>query len=111
MTTLAELKSMGAFVASEPVKREIEFKIGKERYTATVHVKKLSVAEQERMFERLAGKHGEVRRTAALISTLVSFGENGEETITPEEANSLHVQLGNALIEAINEINGQLEKN
>lgn len=109
---LAELLAAGAFVPREPVAREIKWKMGDNEFTATVFIKCMSVGDQERVVDRFdrKGGGGSLRYKAATISALVGFGDSGEEQMTVEQADSLHINLADALMEAIADVNGQYTK-
>ncbi len=113
MKTIEELKAVGGFVNGGPVTRSITFKIDGTEYEATVFVRPQSLGEQERMFARLREQTGDddPRNMAVMIATLINLGEHGEESLTVEQANTLHPALGKALLDAITEVNGGLVKN
>jgi hypothetical protein len=107
MTKLSDLKELGAFLGAEPVRRTITFKLdGDDEYTAEIHIKKLSVGEQERLSMRSADDTKS--RRAVMISELVTLGEDGKEPIPYVDAYSLHPGLGKAMIAAISQVNGVL---
>lgn len=109
--TLEELLKAGAFVSTEPVSREIKWKMHDQEYTATVFIRQMSIGEQERVVARFDRKGGSLRYKAATISALVGFGADGKEEMSIDQADSLHMALGDALMEAIAEVNGQFTKN
>lgn len=108
MTTLKELQAKGGFVSAVPVIRTITWKgtdpgTGeKVDYDAEIHVRRLSVGDQEALY--LAVEDGK-SRTAKLISTAVTLGKDGKEKITFEQAYQLDSSLATAMLEAFNEVN------
>ncbi|MOA18288.1 hypothetical protein D3C78_1385960 [compost metagenome] len=68
-------------------------------------VRRLSYGVMEEALS--TGQQGQGRSlTAALISAAVGFGEDGQETISYEEAWQLHPGLAKALSEAVRAVNG-----
>lgn len=103
MSSLKDLQALGAFVSDKPVKKEITFKLdGDDEYTATIHVKKLSVGDYETLF--LTEKEDR-SRTATMISQAVTLGPDGKERISFEQAFKLHAGLAGAMVNAFNEVN------
>lgn len=103
MSSLKDLKAMGAFVPEKPLKKEIRFKLdGDEEFVATVHVKKVGIGDYESLF---LGDKEERSRTAKAISEIVTLGDDGKEKIGFEDAYKLHPSLAGAMLNAINEVN------
>ncbi|MEO8466240.1 MAG: phage tail assembly chaperone family protein, TAC [Gammaproteobacteria bacterium] len=110
MSNLESLRAIGGLVAAQPVAKEIAFKLdGDEEYKATIHVKKLSVGEQERIFTTLGD--GDESRTARMIAEIVTLGESGEEKIAFADAYAFHPGLATAIMKAIGDLNGIKPKN
>lgn len=105
MKSLQELKDIGGFVDGTPQPREIAFRIDGKDYTATIHVKRLSIGEWERTFGSKEGKAAK-SRTAHVIATLVTLGEDGQETLTVNDAATLAIPLAEAMLRAACEANG-----
>ncbi len=104
MTTLKELRAKGALVSDVPVRKEIMFKLdGDEEISAVIHVKRLSVGDHETLF--LSADDGK-SRTAKLIETAITLGNDGKERIPFKEAYSLHPSIASAMLGAFNEVNG-----
>lgn len=104
MSTLKDLQGLGAFVSDKPVRKDITFKLdGDEEYSATIHVKKLSVGDYDALF---LGGPEERSRTARMISDAITLGDNGAERIKFEDAYRLHPRLATAMVTAFNEVNG-----
>jgi tail assembly chaperone len=103
MSTLKELKTLGGFVPSQPIKKEIKFKLdGEDEFTAIIHVKKMSIGDYEAFF--IVDKE-ERSRTAKIISEAITLGDEGKERISFEDAYRLHPRLATAMAEAFNEVN------
>lgn len=102
MTTLKDLKALGGVVSEVPVEKEIKFTIDEQEYTAKIHVKRLSIGDHEKLF----GKGDDGERAAHLISHAVMLGEGGKERISFKDAYQLHPRLADAMINAVNEVNG-----
>lgn len=113
MKSLEEFRAAGAFLDRAPVQKVIKFALGGEEHEATIHVLRLSLAQQERMYAKLADKSGgdDPKMRAVMIATLVRLGENGDEQISIDEARDLDATISNAMIEAIGEVNGSAAKN
>lgn len=80
MSTLKELKALGGLVPTAPIKKEIKFKLdGEDEFTASIHVKKLSVGDWEVIF---LAPGDERSRTAKLISETVTLGDDGKEKLS-----------------------------
>lgn len=103
MNSIEELRAIGAFVNGAPVVKRIVFTINGQEYDATVHVRRRSLGEQERIFQRTR-EQKDPRAAAATIATLVHLGENGEETLTIDDAAALHPALADAMLAAIHEV-------
>lgn len=97
---LAEIKNIGGFVSSEPVKHEIEWK----EYRFNVFVKRLSFGDVENLYG-----FDDRSRSARMIATAILLGEN-KEAISYEDAFRLDVGLATKLIEAFNAVNGLDQK-
>lgn len=107
MTSVADLKALGAFVDSAPVEREIKFTIAGVESTAKIWVRRQTLGQQERMFRQSnAESKSDPKFTAIMVSQLVLLGENASEQLDLEQAYSLHPAIGNAMIDAINEVSG-----
>lgn len=104
---LSELQSLGAFADnSRAVRKDITWKdINGNEITADVHIRRLSVADNERLSKR--GEEKNVSYGAVLISELVLF--DGER-ISYEDALRLDEVFAEALVKAIVDAR-QTEKN
>ena len=103
MSSLKDLRALGAFVSDKPVRKEIKFKLdGDDDYTAIIHVKKLAIGDYETLF--LMGNEDR-SRTAKVISEAITLGDDGKERIKFEDAYKLHPSLARAMIDAFNEVN------
>lgn len=101
---LKDLEKLGAFVSDALVKKDIRFKLnGPDEYDATVFVKQLSMGEYERL---IADKDSNLGASARIIAAAVTFSEDGSERITADKAFKLHKGIANALLDAIQEVNG-----
>ena len=107
MTSIADLKALGAFVPDAPVEKEITFRIDEHDYTAVIFVKKMSVADQERIVVGSTAEDGE--RGAKTISELVLLGD-GKERLPFGEALKLHPAIAKAMMLAVAEVNGAAKK-
>lgn len=103
MSSLKDLKAMGAFTSDKPVKKEIKFNLNGEDLSAFIHVKHLNVGEYETVF--LVVDEESRSRSAKIISHGITLGENGEEKITFKDAYRLAPTIANAMITAFNEVN------
>lgn len=101
MSKLKELESMGGFISTKPVPKEIKFDIDGKEYTASVFVKRLSVGDFESLF---INDKEERSRTAKLISEAITLDE-GRERIPFQKAYQLHPALAGAMVKAFNEVN------
>lgn len=109
MTTLKELQQLGGFISDALVKKDIEFTTDEgEKVTATVHVKRLSIGEHERINNAVGDKQ---MVSATRISEAVTLGPKGSERITYQQAYQLSPELAVAMLTAINEVNGGARKN
>jgi len=103
MSSLKELRGLGAFVSDKPVRKDITFKLDDDiEHTFTIHVKKLSIGDYEALF--LSGKD-ERSNTARMISSAVTVGDDGKEKIGFEDAYRLHPSLAGAMVTAFTEVN------
>jgi len=103
MTTLDDLRSFGGIVSDEPVKHPIRFSIGDEEIEAHIFVRQLSIGDQERIFK--AADNKDQSRAAAMISELVTLGEDGKQRIPFQDAYKLHPNLAGAMVAAIKQVN------
>lgn len=103
MSTLKELRGLGAFIPDKPIKKEIKFKLDSdEELSASIHVKRLSIGD----YESLILNETDTRsRTAKMISSAITLGDDGKERISFEDAYRLHPSLAGAMISAFNEVN------
>lgn len=105
---LERLRGVGGFVSKEAVRKEVKFKGDDgEEYTAIIHVRKLSIGDYEQLHAE--AKDGRFTNSYA-ISRAVTLGENGDEPISQDVAESLSLSLGTALYEAFAEVNGTRPK-
>lgn len=102
MTSINDLKALGAFVTDAKVQREINFEIDGQEYSATIHVRRLSAGDYETLF--MADTKGR-SRTAEVISKAVYLGEGGNESLSFEDAYKLHPAVAAAMVNAFNEVN------
>jgi hypothetical protein len=102
MSTLKELKAMGAFTSDKPVRKEIKFTLNGEDLSAVIHVKHLGIGEYESLF---LGDDESRSRTAKAISHAVTLGEDGKERISFQDAYRLEPVLAGAMLTAFNEVN------
>lgn len=108
-SSLASLKAMGAVVDAAPIPRDITFTLddGVEQ-TFTIFVRRMSIGEAEKVL-RSSTDH-ERSQYALIISSSVSLGENGSEVIPYTTAYQFHPALANAMVDAVNEVNGNVPK-
>lgn len=97
---LSEIRNIGAFVSSQPVKQEIQWK----EHRFDVFVKRLSFGDIESLYSVEDGS-----RSARMISTAILLGDN-QEAISYDDAFRLDVGLATKLIEAFNVVNGLDQK-
>lgn len=50
MTTLQDLKKLGAFVADKPIRKEVHFEIDGNEFDAVIHVRQLGIGGYEAIF-------------------------------------------------------------
>lgn len=102
MTSLADLDTVGGFVSDKPVKRTVVWRrkhIGKEDVDVTAWVRPMNAADFDALMSLPAGDP----RMVASVATLVSFGEDGSERLTPQRARLLDPYLLMALTDAVNQ--------
>lgn len=101
---LKQLEAMGAFISDAPVEKEIKFTLddGVER-TATILVRRMPLGAFERVYGPRDVKDAKHGRSARVISEAVLFGN---ERISAEKADLLHHSLANAIMSAVQEVNG-----
>ena len=111
MSSLNDLRQIGAFVPDELVKKEIKFKLedDADELVVDVHVRRLSVGTYEAIF--IAAEPDKISRTAKLLSESIRLGENGEEILSYVDAYKLHPRIARAMTAAVNEVNGGERKN
>lgn len=107
MSSLKELRAIGAVMPDKPVRKPIEFSITNDEGVTTdhawdIHVKKMSIGEYEELF--LSGKD-ERSRTARVISAAITLGNDGKEVIDFQTAYKLHPNIATAMVAAFNEVN------
>ncbi len=102
MTTLKQLEAMGAFVSDAPVKKEVPFHLAGPDVTVTIFVKRLGIGHYESLF---LSEKDERSRTARAISEAVTFGDNGKEKLSFEQAFKLDPQFAREILTAFNEVN------
>ena len=95
---LGQLKEIGGFIQSEPVKVPVEWK----GHTFDVFIKKLAFGD----VEALLANEDDRSRSAKMIAASVLLGDD-QEAISYEDAYRLDVSLATKLIQAINQANGQ----
>lgn len=104
MSTLQQLRTLGAFVPDKPIKQTITFKLdGEDTLTADIFVKKLSVGDYEKLF--LAAPDDK-SRTAKIIADAITLGDDGKEKISFVDAYKLHPGIAVEMVNAFNAING-----
>lgn len=104
--TLATLKKQGAFVGP-PVEKEISWKYDKEKYSGIVYIRQASCATFEKEVAGLVSRRDAV---ATRIAAMVCQNAEGKPLLTYEDAVALNEPLTNALLGAINEVNGEGKK-
>lgn len=108
MTTLKELQAKGGFISPVPVVKNIKWKGtdpetgDKADYDADIHVKRLSVGDQEEIHQSIEDGRS---KTAKLIAAAITLGKDGKERLTFEQAYQLAPELAGAMIKAFNEVN------
>jgi len=103
MSSLNDLKAVGAFVVDELVKKDIKFKLDDEEHEFQIFVRRLSIGLQEEIF--MSGGDSDKSRTAKMISEAVRLGETGEERMSFQDAYKLHPVIAVAMSKAIGEVN------
>lgn len=107
MTSLKELQALGGFVPEKPVKKEIGFKLPNSagemvEHKFDIHVKQLSIGEHEAM---LISDGQDRSKTAKIISTSITLGKDGSESISFKDAYRMHPSLATAMLNAFFEVN------
>ncbi|MNO31436.1 hypothetical protein D3C76_214100 [compost metagenome] len=107
---LEQLRAKGGIVESGQVKRSVEWThVDEQGEVITdqfdVFVRRLSYGVMEEALATV-GQSQNRSLTSALISAAVGFGEDGQETITYDEARQLHPGLAKVLSEAVRSVNG-----
>lgn len=99
---LSDLQALGGFVDTEPVQKEVTWKgaDGKEN-KGTVFVVRQPFGAVEQALSNAADRN----QAAKLISLSIRLGEDGSESMTYEQAYSLHPNLAWAFAAAMNEVN------
>ncbi|WP_302553757.1 phage tail assembly chaperone family protein, TAC [Comamonas kerstersii] len=99
---LSDLQAMGGFVDTEPVKKQVRWKMGGKEHTATVHVVRQPFGVVESV---LSGAAEDRSHGAQLISMCIRLGEDASEQLTYEQAYNLHPAVAWAFVGVINEVN------
>lgn len=102
MTTLKELEKSGSFVADKPVKKSINYTLDGQDYTADIFVKELGIGEREALF---TDGDDDKSRMAKIIAQGILLGDDGKERISYDYAYRIKGALGEAMINAFNEVN------
>lgn len=102
MSSMKELRALGAFVSDKPVQKEIKFTLEGEELSATIFIKRIAIDEYEALFVR--PDINEPSRMAKTISEAVTLSD-GKERITFADAKRLHPSIAAAMLEAFNEVN------
>lgn len=103
MSSLKDLKAMGAFIPDEPIKKEIKFKLdGPDELTATLFVKRMNIGDYEALFLTDTEERG---RIAKMISEGIRLGEKGEEKLSFQQAYKLDPRIAGQMVAAFNEVN------
>lgn len=107
---LEQLKKLGAFVPSEPIKRSVTWTRmvdGEEKSDAfDVYVRKRSFGDVEKL---LGADNDERSKSARFLSECILLGEGNKRTpMTYEQAYQLEISLARVLIDAVNEVNGTI---
>lgn len=111
MSSLKDLKAMGASVPDELVKVQIKFKLDKDgdEYEADIHIRRMSIGNYEAIY--LNVEPDQQSQTARLLSEAVRLGEHGEERISYAEAYQFHPRLAAAMMKEVSRLNGGAPKN
>lgn len=102
MTTLQDLKKIGAFAHAKPVQKTIRFDVDGEKMEAIVHVRQLGIGDYEAIQR---DEKDNDSFTARAISESILLGEGGKERISLKEAFRLKPSIANAMLEAFSEVN------
>jgi len=101
MLNIQQLHDGGAFVPDAPVKKHIEWKIGKKAFEGDVFVRQFGIEEWQRYF---IGEGAGKRIIATLLSAAIRLGDDGKEELTVDQAASLHPNLAMAMMKAAQEV-------
>lgn len=102
MTSLADLDTVGGFVSDQPVKRTVTWRrkhLKKDDIEVDVWVRPMSAADFDAIMSLPSGEP----RMVVTVATLVTFGVDGGERLTPEKARQLDPYLMLALSNAVND--------
>ena len=108
---LRQLEEKGGFVPSAPIVKEVSWThtppgaTEEVTDTFTVHVKKLSFGAIEQLLSP-DNKQSERAKMSAFIATTIMLGDDGKQAFPFAKAFQLDPGLANALMTAINEVNG-----
>lgn len=103
MTSLADLDTVGGFVSDKPVKRTVVWRrkhLKKDDVEVSAWFRPMNAADFDALMSLPSGDP----RMVATVATLVTFGEDGSELLTPERARLLDPYLLMALTNAVNEV-------
>lgn len=108
---LSDLRKRGAIVDRAPVPKEviwtrIDADGVEQSDTFTIHVKKHSFGDLERLF---TADPSDAQRSvmANAISESIFLGEGGVERISYQDAYQLEMSLAQVFLKALNEVNGR----
>lgn len=101
MLNIQQLQAGGAFVSDAPIKKHIEWMIGRQNFEGDIFVRGLGIEEWERHF-RVEGSTKRI--TATLIAATIRLGDEGTEELTVDQAASLHPSLATAMMNAAREV-------